>query len=208
VPELEITSPLPLELDRAVISTCLHPKPSDIRQRQACRDRLVPIQIGLVADRIAREPCGAYCDAPPVPPRNDLEEDQLTGLLRDVSHGLVVEATRFLLMAALGAPEHFSLKKARLGASNMMTRPGERGTTPHAVRRAWEKLGPAGPLLLALEIVQAGSPAGRFSLRQVADMATWIAERIEGVRSRHLKEPTSSPTISGGCRRSSGARSR
>jgi hypothetical protein len=189
VPELEITSTLPLELDRAVISTCLHPKPSDIRQRQACRDRLVPTQINLLADRIAREPCGPYCGAPPVPPRNDLEEDELAGSLRDIGYGLVAEATRFLFMAAQSTPEHFSLKKARLAASNIMTRPGERGTAPPAVRRAWKKLGPAGPLLLALKIVQTGSRGRRYSLRGVADMATHIAEGIEGVRNRHLKEP-------------------
>jgi hypothetical protein len=189
MPELEIISALPLELDRVVVSTFLYPKPSDIHQRQACCAKLVPTQINLFADIIAHGPRGPYCAAPPVPPRNDLEEDQLAGLLRDDGYGLVAEATRFLLMAALGAPEHLSLKNGYLAASRIMTRVGKRGTTPRSVRHAWKERGPAGPLALALKIVSAGSRDGQGRLRQVADMATWIAEKIEGVRNRHLKEP-------------------
>src|SRR5687768_4615918 len=101
MPELEITSTRPLELDLAIVATLLHPMPSDFRQRQTCRADLARVQGSLLAEFVKRGRYGLHLEGGAVPVRNDLEEDRLAGLLRDSGYGLVAETTRFLLMAAL-----------------------------------------------------------------------------------------------------------
>jgi hypothetical protein len=190
MPELEIMSTRQLELDLAVASTLTYPKLSDFHKRQACRADLARVHSGLLTDMARHGRYGFYLDDEAAPPRDDLLEDRLAGCLRVAGrrYALVAEVARFLVVAALGAPEQLSLRSACFAASRTMTRPGKRGTTPRTVRREWEELGPAGALALALSIVQTGSPNGRFSLRHVADIGTCVADVIEGAHNRHLKK--------------------